>query len=202
MPEPVFLRNFRVLPCISCNACSRAAEAKRLFLPGLSPEAKEQDGQREGALTQAKPLAFGCPQTLRDESVMLLRALLTARALCLAAPIYFYHVPAALKALIDRTQPFWALEEARDPRLAALPPRECRVIFIAARKQGEQLFSGALLTLRQALKPLRVTLAEPLLLRGLEGPGDLASNPGAALSVINYGQAAARHPGGFPLPPG
>lgn len=187
LPAPVALREYQVHPCVSCGTCSRTDAP--CFLPDL--DATEHAGVAQRPPTRQRP-AFGCPLTTRDTSVSLLTALLTAPVLCLVAPIYFYHLPAAFKALIDRTQPFWIMAEARDTRLAALPPRECHTILIAARERGEQLFSGALLTLRQALKPLRVSLSEPLLLRGMDAAGDLASRPDAVRAVLDYGRAAGR----------
>jgi hypothetical protein len=63
---------------------------------------------------------------------------------------------------------------------------------LAARARGEKLFEGSLLTLRYALAALNMRLAEPLLLRGLDGPGDLRGRPEAARAVIAYGEAAGR----------
>ncbi len=175
---PLFLRNEKILPCVACNACSAAAQAGSLFLPAASDDS--------GALP-----SFGCPCTRKDDSASLLYRLMTAQPLCLVSPIYFYHLPAQLKALIDRTQPFWMLELANDKRLAALPPRLCHLILIAARHRGEQLFTGSLLTLRQAFKPLNLTLAEPLLLRGLDTATDLLANESAVNAVLDYGRNAA-----------
>ncbi len=181
---PLFLRDHRVEPCVSCYACTGSARAAAGQKTPSGAFAAQ--GDEFGA-------AFGCPLSLRDQSAPLLRALYGAPALCLAAPIYFYHLPAVLKALVDRTQPFWTMHEAGDSRLRNRPWRTCHVILAAARHKGEQLFTGSLLTLRTALAPLRVKLAEPLLLRGLDGPGDLAADSGLADAVLRYGEAAGRN---------
>jgi multimeric flavodoxin WrbA len=163
-PPPVTrLRSFRIAPCLACSACAR-------------PD-------------PSSPLAFRCPQSARDDSVPLLRALTLAPALCLVAPIFFYHLPSPLKALLDRTQPFWLRRET-----ASFPPRICRAILIAGRSRGKKLFEGSLLTLRYALAPLNVRLADPLLLRGLEAPGDLLSSPKAVQAVCDYGRQAGDRP--------
>jgi multimeric flavodoxin WrbA len=161
-PLPVtLLRSFRIAPCLACSACAQPDPSSALGL--------------------------ACPQSREDDSIPLLQALAQAPCLCLISPIFFYHLPSPLKALLDRTQPFWLR-----PRERALPPpRLCRIILIAGRTRGKSLFAGSLLSLRYALDPLNVRLAEPLLLRGLEEPGALASSPEASLAVSAYGQEAA-----------
>jgi hypothetical protein len=165
-PLPVTrLRSFRIMPCLACSACANPA-------PPSAP-------------------AWGCPQGARDDSVPLLRALTLAPALCLVAPIFFYHLPSTLKALLDRTQPFWLRRKAG---LSPVLPRLCRVILIAGRPQGKRLFEGSLLTLRYALASLNVRLADPLLLRGLESPGDLLASRAASQAVTAYGRQAGEIP--------
>jgi multimeric flavodoxin WrbA len=124
-----------------------------------------------------------------DGSAPLLRALSLAPSICLVAPIFFYHLPSPLKALLDRTQPFWLRRGTE-----SFPPRTCRVILIAGRSRGKKLFEGSLLTLRYALKSLNIRLADPLLLRGLESPGDLLSSLAAVQAVLDYGRQAGIGP--------
>lgn len=181
VPEPTCLRSYRVDPCVACNACIRAA--KRL---------KNPDQEDAGAPGQGPSPHFGCPLTLKDDSAPLLRSLAEARGLCLVSPIYFYHLPAALKALVDRTQPFWALRDAGIACHAGQRPRICHVILLAARPKGDKLFEGSLLTLKYALAPLNIRLAEPLLLRGLDGPSALLGRPGAMQAVAAYGEEAGK----------
>lgn len=167
-PEPVFLRESRVIPCTACGCCEKTA-----------PSGQEQP-------------PFGCPFALRDDSAALLARLISAREICLVSPIYFYHLPAILKALIDRLQPFFWSASGEAHTAARPAPRLCRVILLAARSQGEQLFAGSLLTLRYALALLHIRLAEPLLLYGLDQPADLDQNCRKREQVIAYGYDAAR----------
>lgn len=162
--EAHYLRASRIIPCTACNACAAASD---------------DDSAR----------LFGCPLTLVDDSGPLLRLLADARGLCLAAPIYFYHLPATVKALIDRLQVFWNLRATgRLPTLQR--PRLCRCILLAARTRGDKLFEGSLLTLKYALAPLGIELAEPLLLTGLDAPSALEGQPEVARRVIAYGEEA------------
>ena len=179
--KPVHLRSHRVDPCVACNACAHAAR-----------HMKSPDMEEAGASGPGPSLHFGCPLTLRDESAPLLHLLAKARGLCLVSPIYFYHLPAAFKALVDRTQPFWALRDAGVTCYSEQKPRTCHVILLAARPRGDKLFEGSLLTLKYALNPLNIRLAEPLLLHGLDGPSDLLGQPEAMRSIVAYGEEAGK----------
>ena len=192
--QPLFLRDFQVLPCIACDACGRLA--RRL--------AADQNREREArprAMTvaslsgQGMLPAFGCALAAKDDSAQLLHSLAVAPNICLVSPVYFYHLPAMLKSLIDRTQPFWSFREAG--LFFAGAERTCHVILIGARPKGDQLFTGSLLTLKYALSGLNVRLADPLLLYGLEAPSALASNSEAVEKVRAYAAAAAK---GFAVP--
>ncbi|MDR1359700.1 MAG: NAD(P)H-dependent oxidoreductase [Deltaproteobacteria bacterium] len=162
-PAVTRLSSFSIAPCLACSACANPRNS-----PGL---------------------AFGCPQSAGDQSALLLRALTQAPALCFIAPIFFYHLPSPLKALLDRTQPFWLRQEAK-----SFAPRTCRAILIAGRSQGKKLFEGSLLSLSYALKALNIRLADPLLLRGLESPGDLLASKTAVQAVLDYGRQAGLCP--------
>lgn len=180
-PEPVYLRSHRVEPCVSCSACANAAR-----------HLKSCDLAQAGASGPGPSLPFGCPLTARDDSTPLLCMLAKAVGLCIIAPVYFYHLPAALKALVDRTQPFWALRDAGISCYSGQRRRTCHVILLAARTRGNKLFEGSRLTLKYALEPLNIRLAEPLLLRGLDSPSDLLGQPEAMRSVVAYGEEAGK----------
>jgi multimeric flavodoxin WrbA len=192
-PQPVLLREYTVLPCIGCDACRRAI---RHLPPESQPESHAKPHARLKALfgqTCDGLPRLGCPLAAGDHGAPLLNFLAEAPALCLVSPIYFYHLPALLKALLDRTQPFWNL---RDMGIDVFRVRErtCHVILLGARPQGKQLFEGSLLTLKYALAGLHIKLAEPLLLYGLEQPSALAGDSRTGERVFQYGRQAAGGP--------
>lgn len=88
----------------------------------------------------------------------------------LASPIYFYALPAALKALIDRGQKFW---NARQSASTTHDPKPAIIFLTAGRTRGKLLFSGALRTLSCFFKFLDCRIIAPHLLRGIEGPESL-----------------------------
>ena len=188
----LFLRQHTVLPCIACDACQREARRGAISLSRLEDADQSAPAVDTPAKTRpgGKTPAFGCPLTRKDDSAILLDALWRTSQVIIIAPIYFYHLPAIFKALIDRTQPFWAMRQNRDPRIEGRAPRPCHVILAAGRPKGKKLFEGSLLTLKFALANLGLVLAEPLLLRGVDGPGDLSASPKLVESVRRYAVTA------------
>lgn len=174
-PQSLFLRDYQVLPCVACDACAVHARnlARHLDRHEAGQETGQETGQDGRSLLMNLPL-LGCPLSKRDDSATLLRALALAPLVCISAPVYFYHLPALLKGLLDRLQAFWALRE-NGIRLFG-PPRPCAVMLMGARPRGPKLFEGSLLSLRYALAQTGLEVGESLLLYGLDGPGDLAAN--------------------------
>lgn len=121
------------LPVHPCVSCGHCAE---------HPGACLLDGPEDGAL-------------------FLLQALMAGPAACLVSPIYFYHLPAQAKALVDRCQRYWkGLPPGRGTPLGA--------VLLAGRSQGEQLFQGAALTLRYMAYTLGMKPVPPLCLYGTD----------------------------------
>jgi hypothetical protein len=127
-----------------------------------------------------------------DEAEGLFTSLAAAPVAAFASPIYFYHLPARFKAFIDRSQRHYERRLARQAAGAPLPPpRQAHALLVAGRREGRQLFTGALLTLRYFLWPFFLKLAEdPCLLRGRDAPGDLAADAQAVAAIVARGEAA------------
>lgn len=126
----------------------------------------------------------GCSQ-VEDDALDLLRAIATAPAVCLVSPIYFYHLPAQLKILLDRAQAFWRVPAAEKPGQG----RPLGLILLAARPRGDKLFEGAVSTLHTVCDVLGMTLAEPLLLRNLDASCALGLTPDVQERVTAYAQS-------------
>ena len=128
----------------------------------------------------------------RDQAAELFALCRDAAAVCLAAPIFFYHLPAQLKAWIDRGQSLYQRQQAGDPSLSGLAWRPAWACLLAGRKKGEQLFAGSLLTLKYFFAPLRLDLAAPLTFRGVDAPGDLMDDAAACAAILEAGREAGR----------
>lgn len=125
-----------------------------------------------------------------DSSAPAFSILMKAPVLFLSIPIFFYHVPAHMKAWIDRSQAYWLRREKGDEQLTSLPQRPAYLAMVAARSKGEKTFDGALLTLRYFLKTFNFDIQEPLLLPGHDGPESIAASPEAREQVLQYGRDA------------
>jgi arsenate reductase len=99
-----------------------------------------------------------------------------ADAVVLAAPIYFYNVPAQLKAVIDRTQTLWS----RKYKLKLTDPaRHYRRGFLLAQgaTKGKNLFEGVELTARYFYDAVGAEYVGRLTYRHIEKIGDMEKHP-------------------------
>lgn len=165
--------------------------AKDSAMPELAPTLLRDYSVLPCVACGACGLGKSCPFLERDESAPLFDAILKAPVLAIASPIYFYGLPAMLKALVDRCQQYYAWRENGTGGLEALPKRKAFVMLCAAREQGSQLFKGSLLSLKFALAPFNIELKAPLLMRGLDKAGDMAARPDYYSSIKSYGARAA-----------
>ena len=159
----IYLRNHTVLPCLACGYCS---------------EAVDRQGRER------------CVLGAKDETFDLFSRLFTARTVLFTAPIYFYHLPSLFKTWIDRSQQFWTARQTNEPWVADLPRRTAHAVLVAGRPKGAKLFEGAALTLKYFLHNFNMTLADPLLLRGVNDRTDLADRSDLKERVVEFGRTA------------
>ena len=164
----VALREHPVLPCTGCGACARAPHA--------------------------------CVLAGRDEAEWLFSRFAEAPLVVLASSIFFYALPASFKAWIDRGQRFWAAHAAAQgagqggPQPAA-EGKPVLAVLAAGRPRGEELFSGAVRTLRWFARPLGAQLVDTRGFRGLDSPADLALRSEVTTEVRLWGQEWGRRLG-------
>jgi len=105
-----------------------------------------------------------------------------------ATPIFFYSVPAQLKALIDRSQTLWA----RKYRLKLNDPnRKWRRGFLLSlgATKGKNLFDGLHLTIKYFFDAIGTSMEGSLTYRQIENSGDMQKHP----SVLNDVKEKASH---------
>ncbi len=122
------------------GAAAAGAETRKLRLTGL---------EISGCTECNDCYEEGCCSTA-DDMDRVYRALEWADRILLAAPIFFMGLPSQAKAMIDRTQRYWALKYILHkpfPRPPGAPPRYGSFIGVGATR-GNRLFDGAILTLR------------------------------------------------------
>lgn len=160
----VALRDYAFEGCVDCGGCTRPPY--KCTLSGRDYGGMKDRADEIFSLIEAAPLLF------------------------ISAPIYFYSLPAHFKALIDRTQRFWAaqnLNPAPKPTFPRPPIKPTLVSLVAGRPRGNLLFSGSLLTLRYFLSPLNATISETRLLRGLEKVKDIEERPAIRAALHAWG---------------
>lgn len=111
----------------------------------------------------------GCAEAgdcvIEDDMTGLYEKLLTADAVIISSPIFFYGLPSQLKALIDRSQALWE----RKYNLGRVPPVGKRALFMASSGgRGQKVFDGALLSLKYFLDTLGIEQFETVLFRGAD----------------------------------
>lgn len=131
-----------------------------------------------------------CILAEHDDAQRIFQQITLSPLLFIAAPIFFYHLPAQFKALIDRAQYLWIQrEQAREAGLWS-PPSHLRTAFaglVGARKKGGKLFEGSKLSIRCFLDLFGMHLAECLQFSGYEGPGELAADDDVCARLYELG---------------
>jgi len=134
----------------------------------------------------------GCLLAGRDNAEILFRQIEEAPLVCLLSPIFFYHLPAQLKCLIDRAQRYWVrrqrqLGKSSDRAL----DRPALVGLVAARPRGEKLFEGSMLTLKYFFDLFGIRIMDACQLTGYDQPEVLARDDAARMRLYEMGVKAA-----------
>ena len=135
-----------------------------------------------------------CLLAKRDDAETLFRLIEEAPLVCMVAPIFFYHLPAQLKCLIDRAQRYWVRRQRQlksSPNWQAPPGRPGLVGLVAARTRGEKLFEGSMLTLKYFFDLFNVRVEDGCQLMGYDQPDDLARDGVACMRLYEMGVKAA-----------
>jgi multimeric flavodoxin WrbA len=135
----------------------------------------------------------GCNETgrckVKDAMQDVYPVLLAAQAIILAAPVYFYALPAQLKALIDRGQAPWNERRLTKPKEICNRYDRGRGYLIAVgATKGKQLFSGVELTVRYFFDALDMSYEGALLFREVEAKGAIQDVPEALSQAFALGQ--------------
>ncbi|MBI4712891.1 MAG: flavodoxin family protein [Planctomycetes bacterium] len=127
---------------------------------------------------------------IKDEMTPIYNKLLKADLVVLAAPIFFYGLPAQTKALIDRCQSLWARKYILKRSDSGKPKRRGFFISVGGTK-GENLFTGAALTVKYFFKAIDVDYADDLLYRQVDAKGAIRNHPSALKEAFQAGQEMA-----------
>jgi multimeric flavodoxin WrbA len=138
----------------------------------------------------------GCDKTgkcvVDDDMQSVYPQLLEADAIILASPIFFYGIPAQAKAVIDRCQAMWCkrLLEKPDERRKIYDGGRGYLICVGATK-GKNLFDGSELVAKYWYDALDMSYEGGVLIKAVEGKGDILKHPDAMQQAFDLGKDAA-----------
>jgi multimeric flavodoxin WrbA len=116
---------------------------------------------------------------VQDGFQALNQRLIESDVIAVAAPLFFWNVPAELKALIDRGQSQWSrkflVKEPLPPTPADHHRRRGAFICVGADPRG--YFEGAKWTVRSFFRVYEATYWEELFLNKIEGRGAIRAHP-------------------------
>ncbi|MBM4287654.1 MAG: flavodoxin family protein [Deltaproteobacteria bacterium] len=114
-----------------------------------------------------------CP--IKDDMLHLYPKLLAADVVVLASPIFFYGLTAQAKAMVDRTQAFWA---RRYVLKQDFPGQERQgVLLSTAATKGKHVFVGARLATYYFFDAINVRYAAEILVREVDEKGAILQRP-------------------------
>jgi multimeric flavodoxin WrbA len=114
--------------------------------------------------------------------------LITAERIALAAPVFFYSLPAQAKAIVDRCQALWArkyiLKQLFPP---AIHPRRGFFMSLGG-SNGENLFTGIGQTVKYFFDAIGVDYTGNLFFRQIDSKNDIAQHPTALKEAFAAGR--------------
>jgi len=135
----------------------------------------------------------GCDKTgecVVDDDMQTVYPLLEkSDVIILAAPIFFYGVPAQAKALIDRSQASWSkriMEKTSEQRKTYDSGRG--YLIAAGATRGENLFEGTILTAKYFYDALDMDYEGGIFFRMLEHKSAVKGNPETLQEATNLGR--------------
>ena len=163
-------------------------------LKGAEKEGAEAERLRitDFTITPCKE-CHGCDQTgncvILDDMQKIYPKLLEADIIILASPIFFYGVTAWAKALIDRSQAFWARKYLlKDPSSGKEGKKRKGFFISVGATKGERVFEGAILSVKYFFDVLNAEYVGELVFKEVEGKGDILKHPEALQQAFEAGR--------------
>lgn len=117
---------------------------------------------------------------ITDDMQQIYPRLLAADIVVLASPIYFYGVAGGTKLLIDRAQALWGRKYVlNDPSLGKEGKKRAGFFISVGGTKGQKMFEGAILTVKYFFDAFNVKYAGELLIRQVDGKGEILQQPQA-----------------------
>lgn len=138
----------------------------------------------------------GCDQTGKcvwdDEMQAVYPVLTAAQAVIISTPIFFYAMPAQVKAMLDRGQALWNLRRlTKTPEQRKFYDRGRGYLIAVGATRGENLFEGVTLTAKYFFDALDLRYEGGIFFRGIEMKGEIEKHPEAMRQAFELGRRAA-----------
>ncbi|MFQ5842152.1 MAG: flavodoxin family protein, partial [Thermodesulfobacteriota bacterium] len=138
---------------------------------------------------------YGCKKdgrcVIKDDFQGVAEKMVGADVLILASPIFFYTVSAHTKMFMDRCQSFWVKGYLLKNPIAPGKSRRKGAFISVGATRGKRLFEGVTLTVRYFFDALEVDLSETLLVRGVDGKGEIFDHPQEIRAAYELGRRLA-----------
>ena len=139
----------------------------------------------------------GCDNTgecvVQDDMQLVYPKLLESEVIILAAPMFFYGIPAQAKMVIDRCQAMWCkrMLDKTPERRRAYDGGRGFLIAVGATKGGN-LFEGAQLTAKYFFDALDMSYEGGVFFKSVEAKADILKHPDYVEQAFEMGLEAAR----------
>ncbi len=117
-----------------------------------------------------------CP--LEDDMQWVYKEIEGADVLVVATPVYFYNVPAPLKALVDRSQLLWH---------KGLRSEKPGYLLSVGGSKGQRLFEGVVLTVKYFFEACGFYLKQQFFYKQIDSFGEIKRHPEALKEVYRAG---------------
>ena len=151
--EIVSVRDYKVNPCLGCNACFKTNGRSSESHPNLFEDGRvvTDEGEANGVCAQM------------DDMAIVYEKMNQAEVLVIASPVYFYGISAQLKALIDRFH---------NPIRDSFHIKKMALLLVGAASLPE-LFDAILTEYNLCLKFFDIKDAGKVLVRGVKEKADI-----------------------------
>ncbi len=125
---------------------------------------------------------------IKDDMDAIYDKLLSADAIIVASPMFFYTVSAQILTLISRCQALWARKYVL--KNMDIPEKKGAFIAVGATR-GEKLFDGPKLTVKYFFQAINTRYDDELLIRGIDKKGEIKDHPTALADAYELGKRLA-----------
>jgi len=124
---------------------------------------------------------------IKDDMHLLYPKFSQTHAIVIAAPIFFYNVPALTKMMIDRVQCLWAKKYILKEKISNLEFERKGIFLSLGATKGEKLFEGTKLTIKYFFDAIDIKYFDDFFIRKVDNKGEINKYPDLLQVVYDKG---------------